>query len=174
MAETKIVEKNAVVLRTIAKDVSRDDIITPRIKTILRRMSTALAARADGVALAAPQIGEPLRIFIVSGKVFSADAREENPKPQPDRVFINPVMVKQSRTKEWTEEGCLSVPNWYGEVKRATRATVQALDKNGKAFTLGASGLLAQVFQHEIDHLNGILFTDAARNLTKVEPPATL
>lgn len=142
-------------------------------------MKTALNREHDGVAIAASQIGVPLRIFIVSGRTFTY---EENPDQEsagghlaplvntdyPDMIFINPEIAKLSRKKKWLQEGCLSVRWLYGEVPRATQATVNAYDENGKYFTRGASGLLAQIFQHEIDHLNGKLFTDTARNIETI------
>ena len=85
-------------------------------------------------------------------------------------VFINPKISKLSREKEWLPEGCLSVRWLYGNTLRSKKATVTAYDENGKKFTRGASGLLAQIFQHETDHLKGVLFIDKAKNI-KEEPP---
>jgi peptide deformylase len=138
-----------------------------KLSGILSDMSRALAGQHDGVALAAPQIGVPLRVFIVSGTVFKKEGDATAP---PDRVFINPKITKTSRKKEALEEGCLSVRWKYGEVPRYTKATVAALDETGKSFSLGASGLLAQIFQHEVDHLNGVLFIDTARNVRDIPP----
>jgi peptide deformylase len=89
----------------------------------------------------------------------------ENMTPEdemPDLAFINPEIVKISRKKHLLEEGCLSVRWLYGKVERAEKASVIALNEDGKKFRADASGLLAQIFQHEIDHLNGILFIDTA------------
>lgn len=166
----EIVQKDALILRKKATPVAREDIGSERITDILSRMHSSLAAQDDGVALAAPQIGEAVRIFIVSGKVFSEDFEHPDPT-QPDRVFINPVVKKVSRTKKVVDEGCLSVRGIYGKVLRATKASVEAYDEKGRRFTLGGAGLLAQIFQHEIDHLNGILFTDTATDLENVPPP---
>jgi len=69
------------------------------------------------------------------------------------------------------EEGCLSIRNWYGKVKRYKKIKIEAFDQDGKKFQEGASGILSQAFQHEIDHLDGILFTDIATELEKIEPP---
>ncbi|KKQ04030.1 MAG: Peptide deformylase [Parcubacteria group bacterium GW2011_GWB1_36_5] len=87
-----------------------------------------------------------------------------------DLVFINPKISKLSREKEWMPEGCLSVRPLYGKTFRSTKAIIVAYDENGKKFTRGASGLLAQIFQHETDHLNGILFIDHAKDI-KAELP---
>ena len=73
-----------------------------------------------------------------------------------------------------TEEGCLSVRYLYGKVKRSVKATIEAYDENGKRHTFGASGLLAQIFQHEMDHLSGVLFTDTAIDVEEIIPPHIL
>ena len=140
-------------------------------------MSQALKEQDDGVAIAAPQIGYALRIFVVSGKIFHKDfARFDKDTKIPeaeipkDLVFINPKISKLSRDKEWVPEGCLSVRWLYGKTYRSKKATITAYDENGKKFTRGASGLLAQIFQHETDHLNGILFIDHARDVKEELP----
>ena len=180
----KILQKDEKVLRLVAKEIPLADIQTTKIKKVLREMSEALKSQEDGVAIAAPQIGYPLRIFVVSGKIFARDfaknreekllnqnnliktprelAREEEPK---NLVFINPKISRLSREKDWMPEGCLSVRPLYGKTFRSKKATATAYDENGKKFTRGASGLLAQIFQHETDHLNGILFIDHATDI---------
>ena len=87
-----------------------------------------------------------------------------------DLVFINPKISKLSREKEWLPEGCLSVRWLYGKTLRSKKAMITAYDENGKKFTRGASGLLAQIFQHETDHLNGILFIDHAKEIKEEKP----
>lgn len=162
----KIVQNGNPVLRSTAKPVPIKEIGSPKIKKILKQMSEALAKEDDGVALAAPQIGELLQIFIVSGKVSTPEG-----KPlAPDLVFINPEIIKTSRKKVKLDEGCLSVRWWYGKVKRADKVTLTAYDENGKRFTRHASGLWAQIFQHETDHLNGVLFIDKAEQLEEIDP----
>ena len=146
------------------------------------------------MAIAAPQIGYALRIFVVAGKIFTREfsgrglsEREERenertastPERDPAKkdsqvknmIFINPKISKLSREKTWVPEGCLSVRWLYGKTLRAKKATVAAYDEHGKKFTRGASGLLAQIFQHETDHLDGILFIDHAKDI-KEELPA--
>ena len=116
----KILQQNEKVLRKIAKEIPLSQIKTPKIKKILREMSGALKSQDDGVALAAPQVGYSLRIFIVSGKIFAKDfAAKRPPRPETtppsqgerikDLVFINPKISKLSREKEWVPEGWLSV-----------------------------------------------------------------
>lgn len=172
-----IVQNGDSVLRKISKEVSISDITKPKIQKILKEMSEALHSQDDGVAIAAPQIGVSLRIFIVSGRIFDEDFIKgkgsvdgdlyKNPR-HPDLIFINPLLQKISKDRKLMSEGCLSVRPIYGKVRRATKATVEAYDKNGKKFTMNGNGLLAHIFQHETDHLDGILFIDKAKNLQEI------
>lgn len=153
--------------------VSVEKIVSPQIRRVIKDMKDALAPHKDGVAIAAPQIGVSLRIFVVSGHIFNEEALLEDDKSKSvheDLVFINPEIVKISRDKKTMSEGCLSVRWLYGEVRRATKITISAYDEHGKKITRGASGLLAQIFQHEIDHLNGILFIDKAKRVEEILP----
>jgi peptide deformylase len=173
----KIIQQEAPILRLHAEPVNPKDFNSPRLEKILADMKATLEAEEDGVAIAAPQIGVPLRIFVVSHRAFTinetADEKlshdeisgVQKEKSLHDMVFINPEITKLSRKKVWMPEGCLSVRWLYGEVSRADKATVRAYDEHGTLFTRGASGLLAQIFQHETDHLNGVLFIDHARNV---------
>jgi len=153
------------VLRETARLVSVKNIGTKKIQDLLERMREALHAEEDGVALAAPQIGESLRIFIVNGEILVSERSQKT-----DLVFINPEIIKTSKKKKRVEEGCLSLRYLYGQVQRSEKVTIKAYDETGKTVTRGASGLLAQIFQHEIDHLNGILFTDTAENVRDMPP----
>ena len=174
----KIVQKGNKGLHELAEMVGVKLFGTAKLKKIIADMSAALAKEDDGVALAAPQIGLSLRIFIVSGKIFtkkdeepaSAKSYGEARKVKPDLIFINPVITSMSKAKQETEEGCLSVRWLYGKVRRATKATVTAYDINGKKFARSGSGLLAQIFQHEVDHLNGVLFTEKTKEVKKYKP----
>ena len=163
----KIVQKDNPVLRQIAKDVPVSDIKTPKIQKILSDMKKALASQDDGVAIAAPQIAIPLRIFVISGKANDISKRTEG---NPDEVYINPFITKISKDRKLVDEGCLSVRYLYGKTKRATKATVEAYNEKGEKFSRGASGLIAQIFQHETDHLNGILFIDHAKHIKDLPP----
>jgi peptide deformylase len=164
---TKIVQKENPVLRQIAKEVPISDIKTPKIKKIISDMKKALASQDDGVAIAAPQIGQALRIFVISGKANDIVKRTEG---NPDETYINPVITKISKDRKLVDEGCLSVRYLYGKTKRATKATVEAYNEKGEKFSRGASGLIAQIFQHETDHLNGILFIDHAKQIRDLPP----
>ena len=177
----KIIQKENPVLRQMAIEVPLKDIESPKIKKVLRDMKQMLATQPDGVAIAAPQIGVSLRIFVVAGKIFEDDFRrpgdeeiEKSPVKIPDLIFINPVITKMSKTKKWMHEGCLSVRPLWGEVYRSTHATVTAYDEHGAKITRGAGGLLAHIFQHETDHLNGTLFIDNARNVAPGEVPTAV
>jgi peptide deformylase len=160
----EIVQNPNTTLRKKAKEVPIKDIKSPKIKAVLKKMSIALDKEEHGAALAAPQIGESLRIFIVSGKLMTK-AKDVEAKILPDQIYINPVITKLSKKKKKMDEGCLSVRSKYGQVTRSLNATIEAYSESGEKFTRGAGGLLAQIFQHEVDHLNGILFIDKAENL---------
>lgn len=164
----EIVERDHTVLREKAKEVPVHDISGAKIQNIIREMKEALEGQEDGVAIAAPQIGESLRIFVVSGRAISMFKKIK--ERSPDLVFINPRITKISKKTEWMEEGCLSVRYLYGKVKRSTKVSVAAFGENGKSFEMGSSGLLAQIFQHETDHLDGVLFTDKAENVQDLPP----
>lgn len=175
----KIRQKDSPVLRERARDVSLEEIRTGKIKGVIKKMREALYEEEDGVAIAAPQIGVSLRIFVVKGSVLDmlkngeTELEKESSKQKAktkDLVFINPEIIKTSRKKNKLEEGCLSVRWLYGHVERKSQVTVKGFDERGQSQERGAAGLLAQIFQHEIDHLNGILFTDKAEGLREIPP----
>ena len=172
---TTVVQTGDKVLRETAKEIGLTEIKSAKIKKILAQMTKALSVAKDGVALAAPQIGVPLRVFIVLKEYTEnktaqelKEIKEKKVKPE-IVVFINPKITKISKKKQTVREGCLSVVGIFGAITRAEKVTVEAYNEKGEKFSRGASGLLAQIFQHEIDHLNGILFTDTATNLEKIE-----
>lgn len=162
-----IVQNGDPVLRGIAAPVGDSQFGTPELEKVVTQMIETLDAQPDGVAIAAPQIGVPLRIFVV---------RYDRLYPAPEGVtllpevgvFINPEFVRASRRREEMDEGCLSVRGIYGKTYRHERATVRAHDLSGTRFERGGGGILAQVFQHETDHLDGILFTDHALELFRI------
>ncbi len=166
MNETDIVQKGDPVLRKKAQPVDDEAIDSPKIKKIISNMKAALADTDDGVAIAAPQIGEPVRIFVVRDMAFE----DRGDVPNEDKAFINPELVNTSKSTHTIDEGCLSVRHVYGKVERSEKATVRAQDESGKTFEMGASGLLAQIFQHEIEHLDGKLFVDKANDLRQIDP----
>ena len=146
------------VLRSKSKKVPR---VTPKLADLARQMLETMR-EANGVGLAAPQVGVLMRFFV-------AELPEDEEMGEPAETFVlfNPEIVK-GRGEQIGYEGCLSIPGYIGEVARQDRVTVQGLDEKGKAVRLTAEGYLARVFQHEIDHLDGILFTD------RLTDPATL
>lgn len=168
-----IVQKDEPVLRKVAEKIDFKTQDRKNLQKIIENMKQALHNTNDGVAIAAPQIGESLRIFVIAGKVFDiikgVDTDNPKYKPKEDEVYINPEIKKLSKEKDTMEEGCLSVRNIYGKINRSKKATVEAYDINGKKFSRGGSGLLAQIFQHETDHLNGRLFIDSAFDLVELD-----
>ncbi|MGM0629250.1 MAG: peptide deformylase [Patescibacteria group bacterium] len=163
---TNIIQKGDPVLTKTAREIKEEEFSSVFLGDLLSNMRKALRQEEDGYAIAAPQIGESLRVFLVSGMLFQNIKGEED--PHDDRVYINPVIRKSSKDTELMEEGCLSVRGWYGEVQRHKKIKIDAFTVDGKKFQEGASGILSQVFQHEIDHLNGILFIDKAVKLKEL------
>jgi peptide deformylase len=146
------------VLRQKARKVS---VLDPSIRKLIDNMLDTMFD-ANGVGLAAPQIGVPLRIITIC--MPEEDAKEI--------VLVNPEIIKKSGERE-IEERCLSVPGYCGKVKRAVSVTAKGRDADWKEIRIKAEGLLAQALEHEIDHLNGVLYVDLVEkpeDLTKVEP----
>jgi len=167
----EIVQVGDDVLRATAVEVPVEDISTPKVQGIIKDMKEALAAEPDGAALAAPQIGVSLRIFVISERVFGTDSDHPDASKDTHFVYINPRIANRSKRLRSVDEGCLSVRGKYGNIKRYSNATVEAYDEHGNKFCRGAGGLLAQAFQHECDHLDGVLFIDAAEDVWDVESP---
>jgi peptide deformylase len=142
-------------LRKKSKNVERMDAMVVRL---MEDMAETMYA-SNGIGLAAPQVGVSKRVIVV-------DAGEGLIK------VANPKIVKSEGLVEGTE-GCLSLPMMFGEVDRAQKVIVKGLDEKGEPFKVEAEGMLARVFQHEIDHLDGILFIDKARNIREVTPEET-
>ncbi len=151
MAVYRIVEVGDPVLKEKARRVPR---ITPNVLKLLDNMADTMY-EAKGVGLAAPQVGVSKRIAVVDVGHGLVE-------------LINPVIVHKEGM-ETDVEGCLSIPGLKGEVPRYVKVKVRALNREGKEVEYEGEGLLARAFQHEIDHLDGILFTDKAQNLTKIK-----
>ncbi len=165
----KLVKQNHPALHTIAEEVTEEDFENNSVKKILDGMHKAIKTYdADGytaVAIAAPQIGVAKRIFLIE------DQSEEGDR-LPSIIAINPKILKASKKTHELSEGCLSVPENYGIVKRHTNVTFKAQDEHGEWYERGAGGLLAQIVQHECDHLDGTLFIDRAEiTWEKDNPP---
>ncbi|AXA40981.1 peptide deformylase [Rhizobium leguminosarum] len=143
------------VLRQLSKPIERVDSDLQRLADdMLETMYDA-----PGIGLAAIQIGVPRRMLVID---ISREGEEKQPQ-----VFINPEIVKSSDERSVYEEGCLSIPDYYAEVERPAVVSVKYLDLNGKEQTVEADGLLATCLQHEIDHLNGVLFIDYISRLKR-------
>ncbi|GAA3058465.1 peptide deformylase [Rhizobium viscosum] len=143
------------VLRQVSKPIERVDADLQRLSDdMLETMYDA-----PGIGLAAIQIGVPRRMLVI-------DLSKEGEEKQP-LVFINPEIVSSSDERSVYEEGCLSIPDYYAEVERPANVTVKYLDREGKEQSVEADGLLATCLQHEIDHLNGVLFIDHISRLKR-------
>ncbi len=138
--------------------------VDARVKTLLENMAETMYD-APGIGLAAPQIGVNERIIVVH---VSEDDDDEQVGKKPGKLYkvVNPEIVHKDGEIEY-EEGCLSIPGIKENVKRAAVIVVKGLDENGKPFELEADGLLAVCFQHEIDHLDGVLFIDRLSQLKR-------
>ncbi len=175
-----IVQEGHAALHAISEEIPSSEFGGKKLTTLIAEMKKLLAKEEYGVALAAPQVGESVRLFIVSGAAVgkrekasaergvnepSLEARSSKLEAAPDQIYINPILIKLSRGKKDKHEGCLSIRGKWGMVPRAEKATITAYDEHGKKFTRGASGLLAHIFQHEMDHLDGVLYIDKATEL---------
>jgi peptide deformylase len=142
-------------LRLVSKPVAKIDAATRQlVEDMFETMYDA-----PGIGLAAIQIGEPRRIV-----TMDLAKKDESREPQ---VFINPELISQSGDKNIHEEGCLSIPEYYEEVERPAEVKLRYLDLDGKQHEIEANGLLATCIQHEIDHLNGVLFIDHISKLKR-------
>ena len=159
---SKLVPENHPALHTIAEAITAEELENGTVTKLIKDLQAALKTyKVDGytaVAIAAPQIGVSKRLFIVEDQSTERDAL-------PSFVAINPGIIKTSRRTHVVGEGCLSIPDRYGAVRRHKNVTLRALDEQGKTYDKGAGGLLAQIIQHECDHLDGILFTDRAERI---------
>ena len=155
MAVKSILTEPNKILRQISKPVER---VTKVEQQIMDDMLDTMYA-AKGIGLAAIQIGIPKRIIVMD---ISKDPKQKEP-----RYFVNPIIKNKNPVKSTYEEGCLSVPNQFAEIDRPSKCDVEYLDYNGQKQLLNAEGLLATCIQHEMDHLEGILFIDYLSKLKK-------
>lgn len=151
MARRKVVQYPSDVLRQRCRKVTKVD---GSIQRLIDDMAETLTSE-HGVGLAAPQVGELWRVVTIQ-----LPEDEEDPHAGKLIVMINPEIVKAEDDDWEPDEGCLSLPGYVANVRRYYRVTAKALDRRGKEFRIKGEGLLAQAIQHEIDHLNGILFID--------------
>ena len=155
------------VLRRKARAVTNFD---KSLQALIDDMIETMRA-TPGVGLAAPQVSVPLRVIVVEYAEEEEDDGIEEEKPKPKLyVMVNPQIVKASAETEVGVEGCLSIPSLVGEVERALTVTVRGLNRRGQPMKVRVEGWLARIFQHEIDHLNGVLFPDRATKVWQPQP----
>ena len=144
------------ILRQRAKEATQEEIKSETFQKLIADMKETVLP-AGGIGLAAPQVGSPVRLVIIAVQ----DKR---------MTLINPEIINFSWRKEIAEEGCLSVPGKWGSVKRSKIIKVKALDENGKIIKFKAKDLFARVIQHEVDHLDGMLFIDRTKKVIEEAP----
>ena len=160
MAILPIIETPDPLLRQVSAPV---DAVTDELRTLIDDMLETMYA-APGIGLAAIQVGVPKRVLVIDLQ----EPEEEDGEPvRNPLVFINPEIVEESETLQVYNEGCLSVPEMYAEVERPDRIRARWLDRDGKAHEEELDGLLAICLQHEMDHLEGILFIDHLSRLKR-------
>jgi peptide deformylase len=153
------------ILRQNARKVTSFD---AELQTLIDDMVDTMRA-APGVGLAAPQVDVPLRVIVVE---FSEDPEDEETPPKL-YTLVNPEIARASAEEELGTEGCLSIPGIVGDVERPITVTVKGLNRRGQSVKIKAGGWLARIFQHEVDHLNGVLFVDKAERVWQVEGETT-
>jgi peptide deformylase len=162
MAIRQIVTLPDPILRRKARTVSRFD---AELQTLIDDMIDTMR-EAPGVGLAAPQVGIQDRIIVVE----YAEDEENEESPKKLYVMVNPEIKQQSEETVVGVEGCLSIPGWQGDVERAYSVTVKGQTRRGQPMKVKAKGWMARIFQHEVDHVNGVVFTDRATKVWKPEP----
>ncbi len=159
MAQREIITLGHPVLRRKARKVTS---FGPELKQLIDDMIETMRV-AHGVGLAAPQVNISERVIVVE-----LPADEEENKPAELHAYVNPEIVKASRTTEEDGEGCLSIPGYLGDVTRSVEVVVRGLDAEGKPQRIRVRDYLARIFQHEIDHLDGVLFIDRVDDPSKI------
>lgn len=147
-------------LRHRSKEIEKDFLNSNEFKELLENIIPTMY-HDDGIGIAAPQVGQNIRLCIIG--------RQATPDKKNDLILINPIFEKISRKKESDLEGCLSVPKTYGKVTRYKDILVKALNEKGEEIKFEAHNFFARVIQHEIDHLDGILFIDKARGIYTID-----
>ena len=151
-------------LRVRSVEVDTDDLAKKETQAFIDDMIPTMYDD-DGIGLAAPQVANNIRICVIGKQAIPS----RHPLAGQDLVLVNPVWQRAARKTAWDIEGCLSVPNVFGKVRRYTRIDVTALDRDGNELAFEANNFFARVIQHEVDHLDGILFIDKAKDIYTVE-----
>ncbi|MEK7634550.1 MAG: peptide deformylase [Patescibacteria group bacterium] len=160
-------------LRTKTADFNFAEHTKKDINELIKKMKETMF-EANGIGLSANQVGLNMKMFIalIPEKPLKRNEKNKIIMPSPDEAkfyaIFNPEIIKSSKKESEIEEGCLSVPGIYGEVKRPEKISISGFDKNGRKIKIKTEKLGARVFQHEIDHLNGILFIDRAKTIYKI------
>lgn len=166
MAVRDIIQPDNPLLRRKARRVTSFD---RRFQRLVDDMIETMR-EAKGIGLAAPQVAVSQRVFVARLPDDTEEAREEfGEHAGVLHVVVNPKLVRVSKDRETGVEGCLSIPGYIGDVERPLTVTLKGQDRHGKALRLRADGWLARVFQHEIDHLNGVLYIDIASDVRLME-----
>lgn len=152
-------------LRRVARDLTREEILSEGFRSVLDDMVDTMH-HEQGIGIAAPQIGESLQAAII--EIDAESLRYPGQEPFGRRVFLNPRITVVDAAEQGFWEGCLSVPNLRGFVERPRRVRVDYLDENAAPRVIEADGFLATVFQHELDHLQGVLYVDRIRDMTRL------
>lgn len=160
-------KKEEKILRTTSVEVNLKKINSKKIQNIVQELFDYSKTQSDSAGISAVQLGYLQRVFIVEPKVFDPKKTGIQIKKK-DCVFINPKIIKNSKKTRDFEEGCLSVRGLYGTVARFKNISIEYYNLQGEKITRGAGGILSIIFQHEIDHLDGILFIDKAKNIRKL------
>lgn len=162
-SKLEVVQLGNPVLRTPARALSKEEILSPQIQSLIQDM-TQVMRTAPGVGLAAPQIGQPLQLVVIEdmdqSHLTAEQLRERNRSQVPFHVLVNPKLSIETEETASFFEGCLSVPTFLGIVPRAKSVKVECLNERGEPVTIHAEGWYARILQHEIDHLNGTLYVD--------------
>lgn len=168
--DTKIIKVGHPALREKATPIESFTQRKKYIQILCAALTKAMATRDDSAAIAAPQINQSVRVFAVAGKIIDGSVFEKIPKKSttPDMFFFNPKIIWSSKKTRYMNEACLSVPGVEGKVRRSTGVIVEAYDLNGVKFRIKDSSFMSQIFQHEIDHLDGILFIDKAKAIKPI------
>ncbi len=147
-------------LRECSTKIERKVLLSAEIQKLIKDIVPTMH-NDDGIGLAAPQVGKNIRLCVVG--------KEATPEKKADLILINPEWIKTNRKKVTNIEGCLSVPKTYGKVKRYRDIEVKSWNEKGEIMEFDAHDFFARVIQHEVDHLDGILFIDKAKDVYTVE-----